>query len=74
VSVLDGAGGVATYSPLQLRGTTGGQVAAELARITGGFGTGVSSGGSVLSARGATLPLPAGVPDGVPVVVSNAGN
>jgi hypothetical protein len=75
VSVLDGAGGVATYSPLPLRGTTGGQLAAELAQVTGGaFGTGLSSGGSVRSARGTTLPLPAGVPDGVPVVVSSVGN
>jgi hypothetical protein len=75
VSVLDGSGGVATYSPLPLRGTTGGRIAAELARITGGaFGTGLASGGTVLSARGTTLPLPSGVPDGVPVVASSIGN
>jgi hypothetical protein len=75
VSLLDSAGGVATYAPLPLRGTSGGQLAAELARITGGaFGTGLSSGGSVLSARGTTLPLPTGVPDGVPVVVSSVAN
>jgi hypothetical protein len=75
VSVFDGAGRVATYAPLPLKGTTGGQLAAELTRITGGaFGAGVSSGGSVLSARGTALSLPPGVPDGVPVVVSSIGD
>lgn len=74
VSVADGTGRVVTYTVAGSGPAAAGPLAWELQRRMPGFpGIGVSSGGQVVDQKGTTSTLPAGIPNGVAVMVTRAG-